>query len=96
MEGPIPNVIALPYGRAPPLHIKAPNWRDLLQLMARLSNTRLEPTVEAMAVVKTTMHLRVVVNFVKVSRTKTARRHSGSLVAPRCTRRQTIGTSSCT
>lgn len=66
MEGPIPNVIALPYGRAPPLHIKAPNWRDMLTLMARLSNTRLEPTVEAMAVVKTPMHLRVVVNFVKV------------------------------
>lgn len=66
MQGPIPNVIALPYGRAPPLHIKAPNWRDMLKLMARLSNTRLEPTVEAMAVVKTTMHLRVIVNFVKV------------------------------
>ncbi|GJE84106.1 hypothetical protein PsYK624_001810 [Phanerochaete sordida] len=66
MDGPIPNVIALPYGRAPPLHIKAPNWRDLLQLMARLSNTRLEPTLEATAVVKTTMHLRVVINFVKV------------------------------
>ncbi|EKM59152.1 uncharacterized protein PHACADRAFT_249404 [Phanerochaete carnosa HHB-10118-sp] len=66
MDGPIPNVIALPYGRAPPLHIKAPNWRDMLKLMARLSNTRLEPTVEAMAVVKTAMHLRAVVNFVKV------------------------------
>lgn len=67
LDGLIPNVIALPYGRAPPLHIKAPNWRDMLKLMARLSSTRLEPTVEAMAVVKTTMHLRVVVNFVKVS-----------------------------
>lgn len=67
MSGPIPNVIALPYGRAPPLHLKAPNWHDMLKLMARLSSTRLEPTVEALAVVKTTMQLRVVVNFVKVS-----------------------------
>jgi hypothetical protein len=67
MQGPIPNVIALPYGRAPPLHIKAPNWRDMVKLMARLSNTRLEPTVEALTVVKTTMYLRAVVNFVKVN-----------------------------
>ena len=66
MPGPIPNVVVLPYGRVSPLHIKAPNWRDMLKLMARLSNTRLEPTVEAMAVVKATMHLRVVINFVRV------------------------------
>ena len=72
LEGPIPNVIALPYGRAPPLHMKAPNWHDMLRLMGRLSITRLEPTVEAMAVVKTAMHLRVVVNFVKVSKTSFA------------------------
>ena len=66
MPGPIPNVIALPYGRTPPLHIKAPNWHDMLRLMARLSETRLEPSLEAQAVVKTAMTLRVVVNFVKV------------------------------
>jgi len=65
-EGPIPNVIALPYGRCPPFHLKAPSWRDLIKLMARLSGTRLEPTIEAMAVVKTEMRLRVVANFVKV------------------------------
>lgn len=67
MQGAIPNVIALPYGRCPPFHLKAPSWRDLLKLMARLSNTRLEPTIEAMALVKTEMRVRVVVNFVKVS-----------------------------
>ena len=66
MQGPIPNVVGLPYGRAPPLHFKAPNWHDMLKLMARMSGTRLEATVEAMAVVKTAMQLRVVVNFVKV------------------------------
>ncbi len=68
MKGPIPNVIGLPYGRAPPLHMKAPNWRDMLKLMARLSSTRLEPTVEALALVKIPMQLRVVINFVKVRR----------------------------
>ncbi|THH27289.1 hypothetical protein EUX98_g6903 [Antrodiella citrinella] len=66
LQGPIPNVIALPYGRCPPFHLKAPSWRDLIKLMARLSGTRLEPTIEAMALVKTEMRLRVVVNFVKV------------------------------
>ncbi|KAI0776129.1 hypothetical protein BD413DRAFT_669305 [Trametes elegans] len=65
-EGVIPNVIALPYGRCPPFHLKAPSWRTLLKLMARLSGTRLEPTMEALAVVKTEMKLRVVVSFVKV------------------------------
>ncbi|OBZ70091.1 hypothetical protein A0H81_09897 [Grifola frondosa] len=64
MQGPIPNVIALPYGRCPPFHIRAPSWRSLLKLMARLSGTRLEPTIEAMAVVKTAMKLRIVVSFV--------------------------------
>ena len=64
--GMIPNVIALPYGKCPPFHIMAPSWRTLLKLMARLSGTRLEPTVEAMAVVKTEMRLRIVVSFVKV------------------------------
>lgn len=66
MKGPIPNVIGLPYGRAPPLHFKAPNWHDILKLMARMSGTHIEATVEAMAVVKTPMQLRLVVNFVKV------------------------------
>ena len=66
MQGPIPNVVGLPFGRAPPLHFKAPNWHDMLKLMARMSGTRLEATVEAIAVVKTAMQLRVVVNFVKV------------------------------
>ncbi|CAL1700916.1 unnamed protein product [Somion occarium] len=66
MQGPIPNVVALPYGKCPPFHVKAPSWRDLIKLMARLSGTRLEPTIEAMAVVKTDMKIRIVVNFVKV------------------------------
>ncbi|RPD67290.1 hypothetical protein L226DRAFT_453002 [Lentinus tigrinus ALCF2SS1-7] len=64
--GVIPNVVALPYGRTLPFYIKAPTWRNMLKLMARLSGTRLEPTMEAMAVVKSEMRLRVVVSFVKV------------------------------
>lgn len=91
----IPNVIMLPYERAPPLHIKAPNWRDLLTLMARLSGSRLEPTLEAITVVKTTMHLRVVVNFVKV-RLNNAAVCDGLTASHRCTRPLTIGMSSCT
>ncbi|KAI0687201.1 hypothetical protein BC835DRAFT_1448988 [Cytidiella melzeri] len=65
----LPDVIALPYGRSPPLHIKAPNWRNLVRLMALLSETRIEPTIEAQGKVKTAMHLRVVINFVKVHAT---------------------------
>lgn len=64
--GVIPNVIALPYGRTLPFYIKAPSWRNLLKLMARLSGTHLEPTMEAIAVVKSEMKLRIVVSFVKV------------------------------
>ncbi|PIL37047.1 hypothetical protein GSI_00739 [Ganoderma sinense ZZ0214-1] len=70
-ESVIPNVIALPYGRCPPFHIKAPSWRNLLKLMARLGGTRLEPTMEALAVVKTEMKLRIVVSFVKVHHAST-------------------------
>ncbi len=67
MQGPIPNIINLPYGRGKSaLHIKAPSWRALLKLMARMGGTRLEPTLEDMAVVKAEMKLRVVVAFVKV------------------------------
>ncbi|KAJ7684021.1 hypothetical protein B0H17DRAFT_941288 [Mycena rosella] len=66
MVGTMPNIISLPYGRCPPLHLQAPNWRHLLKLMARLSGTRIEPTVEALAVTRSAqMHLRTVVQFVR-------------------------------
>jgi hypothetical protein len=38
----------------------------MLRLMARLSNTRIEPTIEAVAATKTTLYLRTVIQFVKV------------------------------
>ena len=63
---PLPDLITLPYGRSPPLHIKAPNWHNLTKLMARLGGTKIVPNIEAQAAVKTPMHLRVVINFVKV------------------------------
>ena len=66
MTGALPNIIALPYGRCPPLHIQTPHWRHMLRFMARLSNTRIEPTIEAVATTKTTLNLRTVVQFVKV------------------------------
>lgn len=67
MAGPIPNVITLPFGRdKAAFHLKAPSWRALLKLMARLSGTRLEPALEDLAVIKAEMKLRVVVAFVKV------------------------------
>ncbi|KAI0089266.1 hypothetical protein BDY19DRAFT_134737 [Irpex rosettiformis] len=65
----LPDVITLPYGRSPPLHIKAPNWWKLVRLMALMSETRIEPNIEAQAAVKTAMHLRVVINFVKLHAT---------------------------
>jgi hypothetical protein len=68
MQGVMPNIISLPYGRCPPLHLQAPNWRHLLKLMAWLSGTRIEPTVEAMAITKSdALALRTVIQFVKVS-----------------------------
>ncbi|KAJ3504998.1 hypothetical protein NLJ89_g7646 [Agrocybe chaxingu] len=65
MQDPMPNIISLPYARCPPLHFQGPDWRHLLRLMARLSGTRIEPTVEAMAICKTELKLRTVVQFVK-------------------------------
>lgn len=67
MQGPMPNIISLPFGRCPPLHLQGPNWRHVLRLMARLSGTRIEPTVEAMAVAKSELKLRTVVQFIRVS-----------------------------
>ncbi|KAF7301815.1 hypothetical protein MIND_00747300 [Mycena indigotica] len=68
LSGSMPNIVSLPYGRCPPLHLQAPSWRHLLKLMARLSGTRFEPTVEALAVARSSeMHLRTVVQFVRLN-----------------------------
>lgn len=64
-NGPMPNIISLPYGRCPPLHVQAPTWRHLLKLFARLGATRIEPTVEAMAVNRGELQLRTVIQFVR-------------------------------
>jgi hypothetical protein len=67
MQGQMPTLISLPYGRCPPLHFQAPSWRHLLKLMARLSGTKIEPTIEALAVNKNELlKLRTVVQFIKV------------------------------
>ena len=63
----MPNIITLPYGRAAPLHLQGPSWRHLLKLMAKLSGTRLEPTVSAMEFTKTDHKLRTVIQFIKAS-----------------------------
>ncbi|KAI0053024.1 hypothetical protein FA95DRAFT_1464961, partial [Auriscalpium vulgare] len=68
-RGPVPNVMALPYGKSPPLHIQAPSWRQLLKLMAKLSATQVEPGIETLAVTKGALKLRTVVQFVKVNHT---------------------------
>jgi len=65
MQDQMPNIISLPYTRCPPLHIQAPDWRHLLRLMARLSGTRIEPTVDAMTVSNAEVKLRTVIQFVK-------------------------------
>ncbi|KAG1752639.1 uncharacterized protein EDB91DRAFT_1044329 [Suillus paluster] len=66
MAAAMPNVITLPYGKAPTFHIQAPSWRHLLKLMARLSGTRVEPTLEALTVAKHELKLRTVIQLVKV------------------------------
>ncbi|TFK75761.1 hypothetical protein BDN72DRAFT_756531 [Pluteus cervinus] len=65
MSIPMPNVIDLPYGKYPPLHFQAPTWRDLLRLLARLSNCRFQASVESMALAKTELKLRTVIQFVR-------------------------------
>lgn len=67
MKEQIPNVIRLPYAQGPALFFQAPSWRRLLKLMARLSTTRMEPTLEALAVAQHELKLRTVIQFVKVS-----------------------------
>ncbi|KAF8450531.1 hypothetical protein L210DRAFT_3386764 [Boletus edulis BED1] len=66
MTNAMPNVITLPYGKAPVFHFQAPGWRKLLKLMARLSATRVEPTIEAISVAKHDLKLRTVIQFVKI------------------------------
>ena len=66
MQGPLPNIISLPYGKCRPLHIQAPSWKQLLILLTRMSESRIEPTVEAVAATKTELKLRTVVQFIKV------------------------------
>lgn len=66
MQGPIPNVITLPYGKCPPLHIQASSWKQLLKLLTRLSDSRIEPTVQALAGTKSELKLRTVIQFIKV------------------------------
>ncbi|CCL99434.1 uncharacterized protein FIBRA_01452 [Fibroporia radiculosa] len=66
MKGTVPNLISLPYKKHKPFYIRGLNWRTLLKLMARMSAARVEPSIEAIAKVKSEMRLRVVVSFVKV------------------------------
>lgn len=68
MQGGLPQIVALPLGPCVPFHIKAPSWRELLKLMAIMSGTRIEPTVEALAQTKSEPKLRTVVQFIKVRR----------------------------
>ncbi|KZT12557.1 uncharacterized protein LAESUDRAFT_753629 [Laetiporus sulphureus 93-53] len=66
MHGTIPTVISLPWEEQKPFYIQGPDWRSLLKLMARLSSTQVEPSVEAIRKTKGEMRLRVVVSFVRV------------------------------
>ncbi|KAF5390642.1 hypothetical protein D9757_002656 [Collybiopsis confluens] len=64
MASVMPNIISLPYGKSPPLHLQATSWRHLLKLMVRLSGTRIEPTLDATQR-NEPLHLRTVVQFVR-------------------------------
>jgi hypothetical protein len=65
-RGGLPNVLALPYGKGQPMHVRASSWRQLLKLLAKLSATQIEPTVEARAETKGALLLRTVIQFFKV------------------------------
>ncbi|KZT19283.1 hypothetical protein NEOLEDRAFT_1078138 [Neolentinus lepideus HHB14362 ss-1] len=65
MQEPMQNVITLPYGKAPPYHIQAPSWRHLLKLMVRMRTSRIEASIEAMALKQEELKLRAVVQFVR-------------------------------
>ncbi len=62
----LPGVLALPYGMGQPMHIRASSWRQLMKLLAKLSDSRIEPTVEARAATKGALRLRTVIQFFKV------------------------------
>jgi hypothetical protein len=66
MRNPLPDVIALPYGNCPPLHVHARSWRQLLKLLAKLSGTQIEPSSLAVAATGGELSLRTVVQFFKV------------------------------
>lgn len=72
MRDAMPNLVELPYlnGRFSPLHIQSPNWRQLLRLLAKLSTCRLQAEMEAMAVAKAELKLRVIIQFIKVKQMK--------------------------
>lgn len=53
-------------GKYVPFHIQAPNWRHLLKMMARLSGSRVEASIEALAANKQELKLRTIVQFVRV------------------------------
>ena len=59
-------MLALPYGEGQPMHIRASSWWQLLKLLAKLSATQIEPTVEALSATKGALRLRTVVQFFKV------------------------------
>lgn len=73
---PMPNIITLPFGRSPPLHLQAPNWRQLRRLLASCGSTRIEPTLEALEANKTVLRLRTVIQFIRVSDLLISRRQN--------------------
>ena len=65
-QGGLPDALALPYGEGQPMHIRASSWRQLLKLLAKLSATQIEPSVEALSATKGALQLRTVIQFFKV------------------------------
>ena len=46
---------------------QAPSWKQLLILLTRMSESRIEPSVDALVANKETLRLRTVVQFIRVS-----------------------------
>lgn len=92
-QGGLPNVLALPYGKGQPMHIRASSWRQLLKLLAKLSATQIEPTVEARAATKGALLLQTVIQFFRVCRFHASPEGHSDLLASSIRPQQTGGRS---
>ncbi|KAF5375319.1 hypothetical protein D9757_009688 [Collybiopsis confluens] len=67
LAGNIPHIISFPQSNFPAFHLQAMSWRHLLEVMVRMSETRMQPALEA-SQRNEKLHLRTVIQFCPVFR----------------------------